>query len=285
LALQDTKVIAALISIQPPKAFTSVLPSLMSASVALVVIFCVLTWAVYAYRALQQRSSSTTGIVKQSKLLLAATGIANTLLYILAVWLMVMFAFSLLWAGGGMIAAKATMDGANTLAVVDDTLPKLIKTAVGIDPAKTGYLVHVSGRDVNIGTSSCSLFCFTLARAMLADTIDCTCNAELAQQLMPAGGKTADIADTQICESTPVMCSINAYAYSLFHQHMVPAVAAVVVATLCVLALLMLMSGTFSRVLAEQRKGCVSRTSSADVQMRVDGESSGGNTPRKATEV
>lgn len=114
----------------------------MSASVALVVIFSVLTWAVYAYRSLLQRSSSTTGIVKQSKPLLAATGIANTLLYILAVWLMVMFAFSLLWAGGGMIAAKATMDGANTLAVVDDTLPKLIKTAVGIDPAKTVSLVY-----------------------------------------------------------------------------------------------------------------------------------------------
>lgn len=147
-----------------------------------------------------------------------------------------------------------------------------------------GYLVHVAGRDVNIGKSSCSLFCFTLARAMLADTIDCTCNAELAQQLMPAGRKTADITDTQTCQSTPVMCSINAYAYSLFHRHMVPAVAAVVVATLCVLAMLMLMSGTFSRVLAEERSSNISRSSSADVHMRVDG-SSGNNSPRKGAEV
>ena len=32
-----------------------------------------------------------------------------------------------------------------------------------------GYLVHVNGRDVNIGSGTCSLFCFTLARAMLAE--------------------------------------------------------------------------------------------------------------------
>eukprot|EP00878_Enallax_costatus_P000113 GHUV01000150.1.p2 GENE.GHUV01000150.1~~GHUV01000150.1.p2 ORF type:complete len:334 (+),score=70.47 GHUV01000150.1:273-1274(+) len=289
LALYDTKVIAALISIKAPKAFSSVLPSLMSATVALVVIFIVLAWATYALRALQQysyNSSSSSGrnSSKHSRLLLIASGVVNSLLYILTVWFMVMFAISLLWAGGGMIAAKATMDGANTLTVIDDTLPKLIKTAVGIDPAKTGYLVHVAGRDVNIGKSSCSLFCFTLARAMLADTIDCTCNADLAQQMLPASGSTPDI-NSQVCQSTPVMCSINAYAYSLFHSHMAPAVAAIVIATLCVLGMLQLMSGTFSRLLAEQRCGYISRSSSADVHMRVDGDSSPGATPQKGMEV
>lgn len=114
----------------------------MAATVALVVIFTVLAWATYAFRALQQYSISTSTnsacrSSKRGKLLLIASGVANSLLYILAVWFMVMFAISLLWAGGGMVAAKATMDGASTLAVVDDTLPKLIKTAVGIDPAKT----------------------------------------------------------------------------------------------------------------------------------------------------
>lgn len=139
LALHDTKVIAALISISPPKAFTTVLPSLMSASVALVVIFSVITWSVYAYRALQQYQYSSTrsfGSPRQLKMLAITTGFANTLLYILVIWFMVMFAFSLLWAGGGMIASKATMDGANTLSVVDETLPKLIRAALGIDPAK-----------------------------------------------------------------------------------------------------------------------------------------------------
>lgn len=288
LALQDTKVIAALISIRPPKAFTTVLPSLMSASVALVVIFSVIAWSVYAYRALQQYqygSASTFGSPKQLRILALATAVANTLLYILVVWFMVMFAFSLLWAGGGMIASKATMDGANTLAVVDETLPKLIKAALGIDPAKSGYLVHVAGRDVNIGKSSCSLFCFTLARAMLADTIDCTCNAELATQLMPAALKTNDITDTQTCQATPVMCSINAYAYSLFHKHMVPAVIAIVIATLSVLGLLMLMSGTFSRILAEQNIAYIRRCGSADVHMNVDGASSSDGSPRKAAVV
>jgi hypothetical protein len=139
LALLDTKIIAKLISLPPPAAFARVLPALLAASVALVVIITLAAWGVHVWRALQQRSSSMSSSSTRSRArcgLLIAAGIANTLLYVLLVWMVVMFAISLLWLGGGMIASKATMDGANTLTVVDETLPKLIKAAMGIDPAK-----------------------------------------------------------------------------------------------------------------------------------------------------
>lgn len=133
-----------------------------------------------------------------------------------------------------------------------------------------GYLVHVGDRDVNIGTSTCSLFCFTLARAMMADTIDCTCNEQLASQLMPPGNVTADITDSYTCSAAPVMCSINAQAFKLYKQHMKPAVIAVVVTVLCLLGLLSLVSGTHARIKNELRSGgSLSRTSSADADMRI----------------
>lgn len=146
-----------------------------------------------------------------------------------------------------------------------------------------GYLIHVQGRDVDIGKSSCSLFCFTLARAMLADTINCTCNPELAATLMPPGNQTAYIPDPEVCGGSPVMCSINSFAYSLYRHHMMPAVVAIVIAVLCVLGLLCLTSGAFARALAEHRKGNISRCSSADADMRVNGSDDG--SPKKASMV
>jgi hypothetical protein len=146
-----------------------------------------------------------------------------------------------------------------------------------------GYLIHVQGRDVDIGKSSCSLFCFTLARALLSDTIDCTCNPELAATLMPPGNQTAYIPDPDVCGASPVMCSINSFAYSLYRRHMMPAVAAMVVAMLCVLGLLCLMSGTFARALTEYRKRGISRCSSADADMRVNASDDG--SPKKGSMV
>jgi hypothetical protein len=116
---------------------------------------------------------------------------------------------------------------------------------------------------------------------MLADTIECTCDSELAKQLLPAAGSTHDIRDAEVCRSTPVMCSVNAYAFSLYEEHMRPAVVCIMLALLSVAGLLMLMSGTFARLLSEQRcAGGMSRSSSSDAQMRLDG-STGGDSPRK----
>lgn len=161
--------------------------------------------------------------------------------------------------------------------------PEIVSCRCAISCSQ-GYLVTVAGRDVDIGKSSCSLFCFTLARAMLADTIDCTCDSAFAQQLLPAAGSTHDITSAEVCRSTPVMCSVNAYAFQLYEEHMKPAVVCIMLALLSVVGLLMLMSGMYARLLSEQRcgssAGAISRTSSTDAQMRVDG-SSAGDSPRK----
>jgi hypothetical protein len=359
LALSDTRTIAALISIPPPAAFTRVLPALMAATLALVVVIAVLTMAVYAWRtatarALPGGADQTKATPLRRGFCPAAAAVLTVLLYVLTIWLAVMFALSLLWAGGGLIASKATMDGTSTLSVVDETLPRLIQAAMGINPATQvsvqvivrlplriaaacsarttgccwglfksclfqslnfaffavtpittitttttscrppgcclfvqGYLVHVDGRDVNIGTSSCSLFCFTLARAMLADNIDCTCNAALAVALLPPGNVTHDIKDAAMCARAPVMCSINAYAYSLFKTHMTPAVGGIVVALLSVAALLALASATAARAFSAGAGLCGGgsgvrcavlsrRRCGADAQMQLDGTSTAG---------
>jgi len=133
-----------------------------------------------------------------------------------------------------------------------------------------GYLVHVNGRDVNIGKSTCSLFCFTLARAMLADTIDCTCNDQLAGQMMPPGNITALIPDPFSCAASPVMCSVNEVAFTMYKKHMKPAMVAVVITVMCLLGLLSLISGTHARLVTELRTSApISRSSSAEADLRI----------------
>jgi hypothetical protein len=140
LALADTKVIAALISIPPPHAFSAVLPALLAATVAGVVVMTVLACVLYGWRGLQQyradRGVGDAGSKQQLKRVAVASGVLNVLQFGLAVWVMFMLALSMLWFGGGMVASKATTDAVATMSVVDATLPRLIKTAMGIDPAK-----------------------------------------------------------------------------------------------------------------------------------------------------
>lgn len=146
-------------------------------------------------------------------------------------------------------------------------------------------MVHVAGRDVNIGTSTCSLFCFTLARAMLADTIDCTCNEKLAGQLMPAGNVTAYIPDTYTCSAAPVMCSINGLAIRLYRRHMLPAVISIIITIVCLLGLLHLIGMTHASVMSEMISGTpISRTSSTDADMRIS-NGSDGDAPAKTADA
>jgi len=290
LALLDTKAIAALISIPLPHAFTSVLPALLAASLALVILQAVLLWALCAWRTLQQYKADvkadadmSTRVLTQKKPLAICSGVLAALQYGVVMWFVFMLAISMLWYGGGMVAAKATMDGVSTMSVVDETLPRLIENAMGIDPRKQGYLVHVNGRDVNIGKSTCSLFCFTLARAMLADTIDCTCNDELAGQMMPPGNTTALIQDPFSCSASPVMCSVNEVAFTLYKKHMKPAMAAVVITVMCLLGLLSLISGTHARLVMELRTSePISRSSSAEADLRISTSESDNNNGFKA---
>jgi hypothetical protein len=137
LALRDTRTIAALITLQLPKAFTSVLPAVRAAALALVVVVTVCVWALYAWRSKQQLQAATEGRGAATRgRFVAVAAFVSSLLYGLAVLLMVIFALSLLWMGGGMVASKATMDAASTMSVVDEQIPSLIRTAMNIDPAK-----------------------------------------------------------------------------------------------------------------------------------------------------
>jgi hypothetical protein len=140
LALSDTKVIAALISIPPPRAFSSVLPALLCATLAMVVVLTLLVWVLYGVRALHRfraaRGAGAAASRQRLRGLAGAAWVLSVLQYGLVVWLMFMLALSMLWMGGGMVASKATTDAVGTMAVVDETLPRLIKTAMGIDPKK-----------------------------------------------------------------------------------------------------------------------------------------------------
>jgi len=280
LALEDAKLVAALITIPPPPPFSTYLPALLAASLAFIILQAVLVAGLYTWRSLQQYkgdtadprldASLTAPTLQRRKPLAIASGVVTALQYGVVLWFVFMLAISFLWYGGGMVAAKATTDAVATMSVVDETFPRLIQNAMGVDPREQGYLVHVNGRDVNIGSSTCSLFCFTLARAMLADDIDCTCNDKLAAQVMPPGNVTADITDPVSCGGAPVMCSINAVAYRMYKQHMKPALVAVVISVLCLLGMLCCVSATHARVKTELCQGSgISRTSSTDADLRI----------------
>lgn len=146
LALIDTRAISALISIPTPAAFSTYLPAILAASLAFVIVQAVLLCAVYAWRSVQQFKSDRNecfgdnGTKVPTLLrrgpLAVASGILCGLQYLLVVWFVFMLAITMLWYGGGMVAAKATMDGATTMSVVDETMPRLIQNAMGIDPRK-----------------------------------------------------------------------------------------------------------------------------------------------------
>lgn len=136
-ALRDTRTIAELITLELPKAFSSVLPAVMAATLAVVVVTTVCVWALYAWRTKQQSQAAAEGRGPAARApFVAAAAVVVSLLYGVAVLLMVVFALSLLWMGGGMVASKATMDAASTMSVVDEQIPSLIRTAMNIDPAK-----------------------------------------------------------------------------------------------------------------------------------------------------
>jgi hypothetical protein len=139
-------VIAALITIPLPAAFSKYLPALLAASLAFVILQAVLLCGLYTWRSLHQYAAdadaddtdtlSPPPKLYRTKPLAVASGVATALQYLVLLWFVFMLALSMLWMGGGLVAANATMDGAATMAVVDETMPRLIQNAMGIDPRK-----------------------------------------------------------------------------------------------------------------------------------------------------
>lgn len=111
----------------------------------------------------------------------------SALLVLLSLWLAAVAAVSGVWAAGGLIMDRASLDGAVTLEDVDPAVRELIKAASRgtLDPAKMGFFVEVGPsypgapppRRVDIGQTTCGLFCFVMARALMADSMECQCNA------------------------------------------------------------------------------------------------------------
>jgi len=188
---------------------------------------------------------------------MSGQGAANGLLYILNIWLAIAFGISILWFAVGMVMAKSTLDAADTLADVDPAIHNLIRRASGgiVDPAKSGFYVNVGNpkRVVDIGKTSCGLFCFVMARAFMSESMECTCNA-------------------------PIMRDVHVLAEKVYHTYMQPALVCCIIALLCTLGLLMTGVGNFSAAKKEQRvlsslapgSGGSTDSSDVDASMQVD---------------
>ncbi|KAI8468473.1 MAG: hypothetical protein J3K34DRAFT_427198 [Monoraphidium minutum] len=149
-----------------------------------------------------------------------------------------MLAITALWAGAAMVSSKSTADAAVTLRSVDPAIHKLIFQASGgaINGSETGFIVSVGDpkgprRDVDIGKSSCSLFCFVFARAMMSDSNECSCNGE-------------------------VMAKIHDLAGFALKKHLIPAAACAFAALACVLGLLVCGAAQFGGADAARGRGC-----------------------------
>jgi hypothetical protein len=129
-----------------PAAFSTYLPALLAASLAFIVLQTLLVCGLYAWRSSQQfkadtqdprlDDSPTAPALRRRRPLTVASGVLTALQYGLTLWFLFMVAITFLWYGGGMVAAKATTDAVATMSVVDETMPRLIQNAMGIDPRK-----------------------------------------------------------------------------------------------------------------------------------------------------
>lgn len=230
-ALAGTKRAAYLMLMPVPPAFVTV-PSLFIATLVSTVVLSLIALALAVLRgqhARAGRGAATAAYV------LPAAGAADALLYLLVVWLAIMFAITALWAGAAMVSEKSTADASVTLRSVDPAIHRLIFQASGgaINGTETGFIVSVGDpkgpkRDVDIGKSSCSLFCFVFARAMMSDSNECYCDA-------------------------PIMAEIHSLASALLHKHLVPATICALATLLFVLGLLVSGAAQFGAADAERR--------------------------------
>ena len=208
-ALATTKQIAYLMLMPVPPLFLTVPAVLLATLVAAVVVsLAALALSFARARAAARGGGGASGGAPAPYL--APAGAANALLFLLAFWLAAALAVTALWAGAILVSEKSTADAAVTLRSVDPAIHRLIYQASGgaINGTESGFIVTVGEgkgpkRDVDIGKSSCSLFCFVFARAMMSDSMDCYCDvpimakihdaakAALKRQLLPAAACSA----------------------------------------------------------------------------------------------
>ncbi|GBF96594.1 hypothetical protein Rsub_09340 [Raphidocelis subcapitata] len=213
-ALAATKSAAHLMLMPVPPVMLTVPAVFLATLVATIV----LSLAAVASSALRARAPP--GAPPAPPSYLPAAGAVNALLFLLALWLAGTLAITALWAGAAMVSSKSTADAETTLQSVDPAIQRLIFQASGgaINGTESGFIVTVgqakgATRDVDIGKSSCSLFCFVFARAMMSDSSDCYCDP-------------------------PIMAKIHSLTRDALHSQLLPAAICAFAALCFVLGLL-----------------------------------------------
>lgn len=236
-AQADTERAAQLMQIPTPPAF-SVTPILFIATLAATVAIPLLALA--AAPAARASCDTRPAAARASRALGPAAGaLTGALLFLLALWLVGMLAVTVLWASAAMITEESTLDSERTLRSVDPAIQRLIFQATGgaINSTTSGFIISVGSkedppvREVNIGSSSCSLFCFVFSRAMMSLSHQCSCDI-------------------------PVMVALHELSGKLLRTQLVPACACIFAALVAVLGLLVFGAGQRGAAAAE-RRGCV----------------------------
>jgi hypothetical protein len=263
-----------LLKMKMPAMLAQYVPAFITATLIVGIIIPLLTLATRFWR-VRIAVATSAGAASQPatyRPYLVAAGVNNSLLYILCVWLAAALGICMLWWGASMVAAKSTLDASYTLADVDPAIHSLIKRASGglIDPVKDGFMVSVGQppREVDIGKTSCGLFCFVLARAMMSESMECSCNADIMRQ-------------------------VSVQANKVHAQAMMPALICALAALLCTLGLLCAAVGQFSSVRAAQAAAAGRLSSPAssecmvetDAAIQVDQHYSGSATTKEAPKV
>lgn len=186
-AKRDTLAIGRVLSLPMTHGVWAALPGFTAFTLAAAVLLSLLALLSAFWRAADRRALEKARSSSPSRRWPALSVPTSILLVLLALWLAAVTAVTGVWAAGGLIMDRASLDGAVTLEDVDPAVRELIRSASrgAVDPTKTGFFVEVGPnypgapppRRVDIGQTTCGLFCFVMARALMADEMECTCNA------------------------------------------------------------------------------------------------------------
>jgi hypothetical protein len=138
-ALSQTVRAADLLALPTPPVLLLV-PAILVATLVATVIFSTAPLATSALRSFRRSPAPPPGAPR-----LSAAAAANALLFLLAVWLAVVVAITVLWTGVAMVTIKSTADAAVTLKTVDPAIKTLIfqSTNGAVDATKDGFIIPI----------------------------------------------------------------------------------------------------------------------------------------------
>ncbi|KIZ00709.1 hypothetical protein MNEG_7252 [Monoraphidium neglectum] len=138
-ALSQTVRAADLLALPTPPVLLLV-PAILVATLVATVIFSTAPLATSALHSFRRSPAPPPGAPR-----LSAAAAANALLFLLAVWLAVVVAITVLWTGVAMVTVKSTADAAVTLKTVDPAIKTLIfqSTNGAVDATKDGFIIPI----------------------------------------------------------------------------------------------------------------------------------------------